>query len=483
MFTLIGPIAMKMIDFTGSDYIPIEEGDVVIWHDFDFLVHTSNLTAYSEIADDTKELTKHFPSSHMVKILESDIMRIETLLKSLEVHHRHARSINILGTALKIIAGTPDFDDFEGQKFRQQELMDSANRQIAINTKTQNQINKLTDTVNKILENSKSLQIDTGHLYETLLARNRMIIAEIETLLLSVTLVKIGIINPVLLDSTETQQILQLNSANVTVTDLLEVSFIKALLDNKLLHFVIKYPKPELECKKICLYPVQHNGTILHLGKENNVADCGNRVIAIKNCKLALTSSFCRQSPKPTCAQQLHAGVMAHCSTRPSHLDPLQVIEDGIIIINDNTATIRNTEDSVTTVTGTYLVTFENEVNINGSVFKNQRGMLKKKPASAAAAILNITGHQELLSLPYLQRLSLENLRHINEVKSKTVTGPILSGLMTVILILGYLITSKLRRRRAIKRQDIEAVIDSYKRSEDSPNLSEGGVNTVSTGQ
>lgn len=472
-------MATKLIDFTGSDYIPIEDGNVVIWQDFDFLRHTTNLTAYSEIADETKELTSHFPSSHMVKILESDIMRIETLLSSLEVHHRHARSINILGTALKIIAGTPDFDDFEGQKFRQQELIDSVNRQISINTKTQNQINKLTDIVNKLIGNSKAEQIDTGHLYETLLARNRIIIAEIETLLLSVTLAKIGIINPVLLDSTETQEILQINFTNVTVTDLLEVSFIKVLLDDRLLHFAIKYPKPRLECKKINLYPVQHNGTILHLGEDNNVATCGSRVIAIENCRAALTSSFCKQSPEPTCAQQLHAGIMAHCSTRPSHLVPLQIVDDGVMIINDNTAVIKNAEGSVTTVTGTYLVTFDNEVSVNGSIFKNQKGMLKKTPTSATTTILNITSHQEILSLPYLQRLNLENLRHIKEVKGQTVAGPAISGLVTITLILSYLIVTKVRQRR----QDIEAVINSYRRPEDGPNLSGGGVNIVTTTQ
>lgn len=46
-------MATKLIDFTGSDYIPIEDGNVVIWQDFDFLRHTTNLTAYSEIADET----------------------------------------------------------------------------------------------------------------------------------------------------------------------------------------------------------------------------------------------------------------------------------------------------------------------------------------------------------------------------------------------------------------------------------------------
>lgn len=66
--------------------------------------HTTNLTLYSEIADETERLTKHFPLLHIVKLLNSYIMRMRTLLTTLEVHHRHARSINVIGTALKIIA-------------------------------------------------------------------------------------------------------------------------------------------------------------------------------------------------------------------------------------------------------------------------------------------------------------------------------------------------------------------------------------------
>lgn len=479
MMILIRPLTTKLIDFSGSDYIPIEDGDVIIWQDFDYLRHTTNLTIYSGIAEETERLTDHFPSSHMVKILDADIRRIRSLLETLYIHHRHARSINILGTALKIIAGTPDFDDFEEQKFRQKELISSVNKQILINTKTQDQINKLTDTVNKITQNSKTEQIHTGYLYETLLARNRIIIAEIETLMLTVTLAKIGIINPVLLDTKDIKEILQISSTDTTVTDLLEVSFIRVLLDNELLHFIIKYPKPRLVCKKITLYPVQHNGTILHLAEDNNVANCENRIMAIGNCSTTLTSSFCQQSSQPTCAQQLHSGTMAHCSTRPSHLEPLQIVDDGVMIINDNTAVIKNSEGSVTTVTGTYLITFDGEINVNGSIYKNQKGMLRKAPTSAMTTIVNITGHHEILSLPYLQRLNFENLQYINEVRNRTVTGPAVSGLLIIVLFLGFFIAFKLRQRRVIKCDDIEAVIDSYKRPEDSPHLSGGGVNTV----
>lgn len=42
---------------------------------------------------------------------------------------------------------------------------------------------------------------------------------------------------------------------------------------------------------KNILLPVQHNGTILHLANGNNVADCGNQVLATGNCSPALTST------------------------------------------------------------------------------------------------------------------------------------------------------------------------------------------------
>lgn len=468
MIFSIRPMTAKLTDYSNSQYIPITDGNVIIWGDFDYLRHTTNLTLYSGIADETETLTGHFPLSHMVKLLNSDIMRIRTLLTTLEVHHRHARSVNVIGTALKIIAGTPDFDDFEGLKFNQQEIMNTINGQISINRKTQEQINKLTETVNKIISITNPKQIKTDHLYEKLLARNRIIINEIEILMLSVTLAKVGVINPILLDSEDLKNVIKIGPINTTITD---------ILDNKQFHFIIKYPKPNLECKKIIIFPVQHNGTTL---PDDNVADCGNHMLAIGNCSATLISSLCQELSETTCARQLHSGIEAHCSTRPSHLEPLVIIDDGVIILNENTAVINNTQGSVTTVSGTFLITFEDEVIINGTTYRNQRGIIMKNPTSASTAILNITGHQDILSLPYLQRLNIENLQYINDVKKRTMVGPAISGLATSILFLGLFMFLKLRQKRAVQHIDIEAVIESYKRSEDGPHLSGGGVNTVS---
>lgn len=142
MVLLIGSTTTtaKLTDYSSSRYIPIQDGTVTIWQDVNYLKHTANIETYMEIAEETKELTQHFPTSHMRMLLDSDITHIKTLLATIDIHHRQARSINLLGTALKVIAGTPDFDDFENLKFRQQELINSENRQIDINTIVQEKL-------------------------------------------------------------------------------------------------------------------------------------------------------------------------------------------------------------------------------------------------------------------------------------------------------------------------------------------------------
>lgn len=235
---------------------------------------------------------------------------------------------------------------------------------------------------------------------------------------------------------------------NTTITDLMEVSLVKVLLDNDYLHFVIKYPKPILVCKRVILLPVQHNGTVINITNDNNVAECGNQVIVITDCKKTLTSTFCKKLPNPTCAQQLHSGATAHCSIHPSHLEGITVVDEGIVVINDNTAVIITINGSEKIVSGTYLVTFEDKVQINGSNFENHNGVIKGLPGSASTTFLNITGQQEVLSLPYLRRLSVENLRYIGVIEKRAVIGPALSTITTIIILIGCYILFKLYQKR-----------------------------------
>jgi len=75
----------------------------------------------------------------MRKLLEVDVNHAQNMLDELTVHHRMARSLDFLCSALKVVAGTPDAED------------------------------QLTDTVNKIVKEKRDGLVDSGHLFETLL--------------------------------------------------------------------------------------------------------------------------------------------------------------------------------------------------------------------------------------------------------------------------------------------------------------------------
>jgi len=150
--------------------------------------------------DETEKLSVSFPHSHMRKLLDVDTDHLRTLVSVLKIHHRVAKSLDFLGTALNVVAGTPDAADFLKIRITEAQLVESNSRQIAINSETQKQINKLTDTINNIIKARKNDLVDTPHLSEALLARNRMLSTEIQHLILTITLSKSNIVNPTILD-------------------------------------------------------------------------------------------------------------------------------------------------------------------------------------------------------------------------------------------------------------------------------------------
>jgi len=103
----------------------------------------------------------------------------------------------MLGSALKANSGNPDFDDWEQVRFKQNQLIESESNQVEINSKVQTRLNELSKSINAIY---KSDEMDKSHLFEIILAKNRIIINDLENLIFSITLARINLINPVILD-------------------------------------------------------------------------------------------------------------------------------------------------------------------------------------------------------------------------------------------------------------------------------------------
>jgi len=99
------------------------------------------MTSYEDYADQTEKLTVGFTDDHRAPVVEADLQHIRNLVATLKIHHRGTRSINILRTTSKVIAGTPDFDDWEQKKFNQEQLSRTEKIQNELNIKFQDRLN------------------------------------------------------------------------------------------------------------------------------------------------------------------------------------------------------------------------------------------------------------------------------------------------------------------------------------------------------
>ncbi|KAH8336032.1 hypothetical protein KR074_003115 [Drosophila pseudoananassae] len=126
---LLSTASARITDFSHAKYIPVLDGNVLVWEQYGLVRHSTNLSEFASIIDSTVRMLELFPHSHMRKLLEVDIEHAQNLLEELKVHHRMARSLDFLGSILKVVAGTPDADDLSRINTNQASLIEANNRQ------------------------------------------------------------------------------------------------------------------------------------------------------------------------------------------------------------------------------------------------------------------------------------------------------------------------------------------------------------------
>ncbi|XP_043662739.1 uncharacterized protein LOC122626515 [Drosophila teissieri] len=165
--------------------------------------------------------------------------------------------------------------------------------------------------------------------------------------------------------------------------------------------------------------------------------------------------------------------MVAHCNTQPGHLDPVTMIDEGMLITNDVTINITDEKES-RMISGTNLVSYTEKIKINGTLYVNNIGTSKKKAAVSAMAQVNILRHLERLSLSSIYGMSVKNLQHINHLQSRlpscnTWIFCSVSSTASITLVIIFLIY-RLKAKRQQPSKTIESGDDFIFR--------QGGVNT-----
>jgi len=124
--------------------------------------------------------------------------------------------------------------------------------------------------------------------------------------MLAVTLAKLNIVSSNILDHADLKSVWLEEPTNTPIGDLMSVSSIKVLQSTNSLHFIIKCPKIKFACKKITIFLVSHQGTMLRI-TDNVIAECNNEVYTVKDCTASTSTAFCQLSSGSSCARELLA--------------------------------------------------------------------------------------------------------------------------------------------------------------------------------
>ncbi|KAH8338725.1 hypothetical protein KR074_003729 [Drosophila pseudoananassae] len=215
--------------------------------------------------------------------------------------------------------------------------------------------------------------------------------------------------------------------------------------------------------------------------EDNIVAECDDGILAVSDCASTNLATFCKKASHDTCARQLHAGGAATCRTRPSNLEPLTIVDDGVIIVNEKLTRITIDEGPTATIVGTILITFERKAVINDSVYLNLNYSVNKSPGIAASPLINITGHDHILSLPMLQRMNEHNLRLMQELREDVSAGGSpriwFAAGVAVSLTLCALVLLQQHCRRKREAAQLQKSIDELAVTEDGVQFKGGVVN------
>lgn len=210
-------------------------------------------------------------------------------------------------------------------------------------------------------------------------------------------------------------------SKNVSVSDLLTASTLKILQNEENIYFIIKYPIISQICNKLVVRPVIHNNKTIML-EAGIVAECSSEYHQLSDCKETTSKAICRiTNTSNTCLLNMLSRQPTTCKSIPAdHIAPLEEIDDGLVVINDQTVEVREDSFPQIKIKGTFLVSFKDSANINNINYTNWRKAVRSYPRAAPAQILNITELVPLLSLPYLHHANLKNLEHIAALQEIT---------------------------------------------------------------
>lgn len=328
------------------------------------------------------------------------------------ITHRNKRAINFLGTIQKFITGVPDRDETTMVQDKLNDLIENNNKLAIINTKMQKNLDYITG--------SNEYHVETLFTW---------LIKELEQIIQTINLAKIGILNTAILNLDEIHQILKVEKQfDAPLMEILEHATFKIIQIDKIYVLLMKYPEIKQKCTLFQIRPVGVEEGILLL--ERYTTNCMGKYNTVKkNCKKYINTNICDYN-KHTCTEDLLNGLRANCTKIREHIPAIEKIDDGKILIHGNHKVNNITKK------GTYLIMFNKSITIDNSSFDNDKELIsqfiqRNKPSTYE--ILNVIESENAkLRIPRMTIMS----RIPIEIENNPISNGIVMGVIFIVFII-----------------------------------------------
>jgi len=461
---------LQILDFSRSQLVSIDTGLAKIQEGNFNLIHSIDLKQFENFAFNLeivlrKDMIRKHPK---FQYLRYELTEIEESINNLKFKNKQKRSIDILGTIIKYIAGNPDKEDFEIIKNQINNVINTHNTQVTINKKQNERIQQITEITNKILnfihsDNKFNDQLCSQIQYQLKLMKENLL-----NIKQTIHWAKQGVVNSQILSKEEINEILYtLEKDKIpykTIEEAIDFAQVSIISNHTHLFFLIKIPLTTPDTySKLLLKPIKNKNTVNEIKYENILLN-KNNMFGIKNfCKTINNITICKQNDivnisNSTCIPNILKSLKSSCNIiNNQHVAEIDEISPGIILLNQFNGIVENGNISHP-INGTFLINFYNTtVKINGQSFiARERPHLQILPAILQPTT-NGQEFRELLSLEFMKEVQINNTKTISIMQGKHENHQIVNyGLTSAVFILVLALTIDKIRKLAFRHKNVE---------------------------
>lgn len=424
------------------------------------VIHSIDLEQYRELIDDLESiLVTNVTYGHPLRpFLTQQTLDIRGLLKRLSPN-RIRRSIDVIGTAWKWIAGTPDSHDFEILAQKMGNLLENNNRQMIINELTLNKIQEISNITNEILRVRK----EDWNSDLTVRLEHKLILIEkeLQNIEYAIQWAKVNIVNSFILSKTEIEILNNvLENYNIqifNVDELLTFGNVKIVTNSKEILYILSIPITQKDiCKTYLAKPVKL-GNLIDKIEFDKILNCNNELFAIKsNCKNYNDLTICNKDNilelrEDYCITNLFKNRIGNCTqVNNEHIPTIEEIGSDLILVNQYDGTI-TANNEVIKINGTYLIKYYNTTVLidDREFFSREISGSKPLPASLQPKAFNAKT-EEVLSLERIRKINVGNIQRLEALEKKNnvlTTSGTLVFVAAICTIIWISVKTKINKR------------------------------------